>query len=142
MAVKVAHPDWRPTKKISILAQFSLKPHADLTDIPTVVSLARNAEERQILSAIVAAAEIGSAFFTTPGVPPDRLTALRRAFDATMKDKDFLVEVEKTQLAVSPMKGEDLQQLVKQVSDLSPALLEKVRHAYTANQPTDKPGDK
>jgi hypothetical protein len=91
-------------------------------------------EERQILSAIMVAAEIGSAFFTTPGVPADRLTALRRAFDATMANKEFLADVERTKLAVLPMKGEDLQQLVKQVSDLSPTMLEKVRHAYTANQ--------
>ena len=134
VAVKVAHPDWRPSKKISILAQFSVNPHPDLTNVPTVVSLARNDEERQILSAIVAAAEIGSAFFTTPGVPADRLTVLRRAFDATMKDKDFLDEVEKLKLTASPMKGEDLQQLIKKVSSLSPTMLEKVRHAYTANQ--------
>jgi tripartite-type tricarboxylate transporter receptor subunit TctC len=135
VAVKAGHPDWRPSKKISILVQFAVKPHRDLADVPTIVSLARNAEERQILSAIVAAAEIGSAFFTTPGVPADRLTALRRAFDATMADKDFLADVERTKYVVAPMKGEDLQQLVKQVSDLSPDMLEKVRHAYTANQP-------
>jgi tripartite-type tricarboxylate transporter receptor subunit TctC len=134
-AVKVGHPDWRPSKKISILAQFALTPHPDLKDIPTAVSLARNDEERQIVSAIVSAADIGLAFFTTPGVPADRVTALRRAFDATMKDKDFLAEVDKLKLTASPMKGEDLQQLIKQVSSLSPAMLEKVRHAYTANQP-------
>ncbi len=134
VAVKVGHPDWWPSKTISILVQFSLKRHPELLDIPTAVDLARNDEERQILSAIVAAAEIGSAFFTTPGVPPDRLNALRRAFDATMQDKDFLADVKKTRLAVSPMKGEDLQQLVKRVSDLRPDLLEKVRHAYTTNQ--------
>jgi len=134
VAVKVGHPEWRPTNKISILVQFSLKRHPELPEVPTAVDLARNDEERQILSAIMAAAEVGSAFFTTPGVPADRLNALRRAFDATMQDKEFLADVEKTKLSVSPMKGEDLQQLVKQVSDLPPNLLEKVRHAYTANQ--------
>jgi len=133
-AVKVAHPDWRPSKKISILAQFALNPHPDLKDVPTAVSLARNDEERQIVSAIVAAADIGLAFFTTPGVPADRLAALRRAFDATMKDKDFLDEVEKLKLTASPMKGEDLQQLITKVTSLSPTMLEKVRTAYTANQ--------
>ena len=134
VAVKVGHPDWLPTKKISILVQFSLTRHPELPDIPTAVDLARTDEERQMLSAIMVAAEVGSAFFTTPGVPPERLEALRRAFDATMRDKDFLADVERTKLAVAPMKGEDLQKLVKQVSDLSPALQEKVRHAYTANQ--------
>jgi tripartite-type tricarboxylate transporter receptor subunit TctC len=74
------------------------------------------------------------AFFTTPGVPADRLAALRRAFDATMKDKDFLDEVEKLKLTASPMKGEDLQQLISKVTSLSPTMLEKVRTAYTANQ--------
>jgi len=134
VAVKVGHPDWLPSKKISILVQFSLKRHPELPDVPTAVDLARNDEERQVLSAIMVAADIGSAFFTTPGVPPDRLNALRRAFDATMQDKDFLADVQKTNLAISPMKGEDLQQLVKQVSDLPPHLLEKVRQAYLANQ--------
>jgi tripartite-type tricarboxylate transporter receptor subunit TctC len=134
VAVKVGHPEWRPSNKISILVQFGLTRHPDLPEIPTAVDLARNDEERQILSAIMAAAEVGSAFFTTPGVPADRLNALRRAFDATMQDKEFLADVEKTKLSVTPMKGEDLQQLVKRVSDLPPDLLEKVRHAYTANQ--------
>jgi tripartite-type tricarboxylate transporter receptor subunit TctC len=130
-ALKVAHPDWIRDKNVSVFVQFSIKRHPELADIPTAVDLARNDEERQILSAIMAAAEVGSAFFTTPGVPADRLTALRRAFDATMKDPEFLAEVEKTRLAVSPMTGEDLQKLVAEVSDLSPALLEKVRIAYT-----------
>ncbi len=130
-ALKVAHPDWIRDKKVSIFVQFSIKRHPEMADIPTAVDLARNDEERQILSAIMVAAEVGSAFFTSPGVPADRLTALRRAFDATMKDTDFLTEVEKTRLAVSPMTGEDLQKLVADVSNLTPELLEKVRVAYT-----------
>jgi tripartite-type tricarboxylate transporter receptor subunit TctC len=134
VAVKVGHPEWLPSKQISILVQFSLHRHPELPDVPTAVDLARSDEERQILSAIMVAAEVGSAFFTTPGVPPDRLNALRRAFDATMQDKEFLADVERTRLTVSPMKGEDLQQLVKQVSELPPQLAEKVRQAYTANQ--------
>jgi tripartite-type tricarboxylate transporter receptor subunit TctC len=102
-----------------------------MADIPTAVELARNDEERQVLSAIMAAAEVGTAFFTAPGVPADRVTALRRAFDATMKDPEFLDETQKSKLTVNPMMGEDLQKLVAQVSDLSPALLEKVRAVYT-----------
>lgn len=134
-AVKVGHPDWWPTKKISILVQFANVRHPELPNIPTAVDLARNDEEKQVLSAIMAAADIGSAFFTTPGVPADRLNALRRAFDETMTDKEFLADVEKTKLSVSPLKGEELQQMVKKVSDLSPDMLEKVRHAYVSNRP-------
>ena len=88
------------------------------------------------------ATEVGTAFFTTPGVPADRLTALRRAFDAAMKDPDLLAEAEKIKVGVSPMAGEELQKLVAEVSNLSPALLEKVRAAYTttkANYNSDIP---
>jgi tripartite-type tricarboxylate transporter receptor subunit TctC len=131
-ALKVAHPDWIRDNKVSTLVQFGLTRHPDLPDIPTAVDLARNDEERQVLRAIMNAAEVGTAFFSTPGVPSDRLAALRRAFDATMKDEEFLADVKRTGLAVHPITGEELQKLVAEVGTLSPSLLDKVRAAYTA----------
>jgi tripartite-type tricarboxylate transporter receptor subunit TctC len=129
-ALKVAHPDWIADKKVSILVQFSIKRHPEMPDVRTAVDLARNDEERKVLSAIMAASEVGTAFLTTPGVPADRVTALRRAFDDTMKDPDFLADVERTRLMVSPMPGEELQKLVVDVTNLPPDLLQKVRAAY------------
>jgi tripartite-type tricarboxylate transporter receptor subunit TctC len=129
-AVKVAHQDWRPDKKINILVQFSIKKHPELQDVPTVVELARNDQDRQVLSAVVNAAEIGTAFFTSPSVPKDRVDALRRAFDATMKDPEFLAEAQKTQLTIGPLPGEELQKLVADVAAIKPDILEKVRAAY------------
>ena len=131
-AVKVAHPDWRPEKKINIIVQFAIKKHAELQDVPTVVELARTDEQRQVLSAVVNAAEIGTAFFTAPNVPKDRVETLRRAFDATMKDPEFLAEADKTKLTVSPLPGAELQKLVADVAAIPPAILEKVRAAYAA----------
>jgi tripartite-type tricarboxylate transporter receptor subunit TctC len=129
-AVKVAHPDWRPQKKINVVVQFAVKRHPEMADVPTVVELAKTDEQRKILSAVVNAAEIGTAFFTTPGTPPDRVEALRRAFDATMKDPEFLAEAERLQLSVGPLTGEELQKLVAEVSTLTPELVEKVKAAY------------
>jgi tripartite-type tricarboxylate transporter receptor subunit TctC len=129
-AVKVAHSDWRPQKKINIVVQFSVKRHPEMADVPTVVEFARTDEQRKILSAVVNAAEIGTAFFTTPGAPPDRVEALRRAFDATMKDPEFLAEAERLQLSVSPLTGEELQKVVAEVSTLTPELVERVKAAY------------
>jgi tripartite-type tricarboxylate transporter receptor subunit TctC len=129
-AVKVAHPTWWPERMISILVQYGLRRHADLPEIPTLVELARTEEQRKILTAIMAATEVGTAFFTTPGVPPDRVTALRRAFDAAMRDPELLAEAQRMKVAVNPLPGEELQKLVAGVSDLPPDLLEKVRAAY------------
>jgi tripartite-type tricarboxylate transporter receptor subunit TctC len=130
-ALKVAHPDWLRDGNVTILVQFALKRHADLPNIPTAVDLARNDEERAIVRAIMNATEVGTAFFTTPGVPADRLSTLRRAFDATVRDPELLADAEKIRVGVSPMTGEELQTLVAEVSNLPPALLEKVRAAYT-----------
>jgi len=69
-------------KNVTVFVQFALKRHPELPDVPTAVDLARNDEERAILRAIMNATEVGTAFFTTPGAPTDRVTALRRAFDA------------------------------------------------------------
>jgi tripartite-type tricarboxylate transporter receptor subunit TctC len=133
-AVKVGHPEWWPKKTISILVQFSLTRHPELPNVPTAVDLARSDDEKQVLSAIMVAAEVGSAFFTTPGVPPERLTALRRAFDATMQDPEFLADAAKTKLTVGPMRGEELQKLITTVSNLTPEMLAKVRTAYVTGQ--------
>jgi tripartite-type tricarboxylate transporter receptor subunit TctC len=129
-AVKVGHPDWRPEKKINIVVQFALNKHPELPDVPTAVELARNDEERQILRAVMNATEIGTAFFTTPGAPADRVEALRRAFDNTMKDPDFLADAQRTTLTIGPLRGEELQKLVAEVAAIPPDILEKVRAAY------------
>ena len=76
------------------------------------------------------ATEIGTAFFTSPGAPPDRVKALRRGFDATMKDPEFLAEADRTKLTVGPLAGEGLQKLIAEVSGLSPEMIEKVKAAY------------
>jgi tripartite-type tricarboxylate transporter receptor subunit TctC len=130
-ALKVAHPDWVRDKTVAILVQFALKRHPEMPDIATAVELARNDDERALLAAIMNSAEVGNAFFTSPAVPADRVAALRRAFDATMRDPEFLADVEKTNLAVSLLTGEELQKLVADVGNLSPGVLEKVRAAYT-----------
>ena len=87
---------------------------------------------RTATAAAPARRPLRSRWFVGPGVPPDRLAALRRAFDETMKDPDFLAEAERIRLGVSPLTGEEVQKLVAQVSGLSPALLEKVRAVYPA----------
>lgn len=130
-AVKVAHPDWLPDHKINIILQYALKPHPELPDVPVVVDLARNDQERAILRAVMNATEVGTSFMTTPGVPADRVAVLRRAFEETMKDPDFLAEAAELKLTVNPLTGEELQKLVAEVSNLAPDLVEKVRTVYT-----------
>jgi len=133
-AVKVGHPGWYPSKKINIIVQYALKRHPELPEVPTVVELARNDEECAILSAVMNATEVGTAFMTTPGAPPERVTALRRAFDAMTKDPEFIEDAKRLKLTLGPITGEELQKLVGDVAAISPALLEKVKASYGVQQ--------
>jgi tripartite-type tricarboxylate transporter receptor subunit TctC len=129
-AVRAAKPSWLQDGSINILAQFGLKRLPDLPNVPTAIEKAPNEDARQVLTAIMSASEIGTAFFTTPRAPQDRVTALRRAFDATMTDPGFLGDLKKMRMDSGPMSGEDLQKLVVDFSNMSPQLLEKVRAVY------------
>ena len=132
-ALKTAHPTWVPNGDVVLPVQFALSRNVELPNVPTALEFARNPEEKQVLEAVLNATEVGTAFFTTPGVPEDRVTALRRAFDATVADPDFKAALEKVRVSLGPMKGEDLQKLVSKVSDLSPQLTERVRAVYQQN---------
>ena len=133
-ALKTAHPDWIAEKKVTVFVQFALTRHPELKDVPTAVEFARNDEEKRILEAVMAASEVGTAFFTTPGAPAERVEALRRAFDKTMDDPAFKADLQRARIGIGPMKGEDLQKLVSRVSDLSPELTAKLKLVYTDKQ--------
>jgi tripartite-type tricarboxylate transporter receptor subunit TctC len=127
---KSTRPQWIAENKIHILVQIGLKRHPDLPNVPLLTELAANEEDRQVLAFISAETGITRAVVTTPDVPPERVEALRRAFDATMKDPEFLADAQRIKITVNPMSGEDLEKLVAEIADLKPALLEKVRAAY------------
>lgn len=130
-AVKVAHPDWLPDHKINIIVQYALKPHPELPNVPVVIDLARNDQERAVLRSVMNATEVGTSFMAPPGIPTDRTATLRHAFDQTMKDPDFLAEAARLKLTVNPLSGNELQELVAEVSNLPPDLIGKVHAAYT-----------
>ena len=84
--------------------------------------------------AIVAnATEVGKMILSTPDTPADRIQALRRAFDATMKDPAFMAELKAQRVELGPMPGEELQKLVVEVGTVSPAIIDKVKAIYPLN---------
>ena len=98
--------------------QHGLHRAPDLPDVPTSVELATSPEDRAVMRAIMGAAEIGKAYFTTPDVPADRVTALRRAFEAMLKDAAFIEEVKKVHGDIEPMTGEQMQDVDRRARHL------------------------
>jgi tripartite-type tricarboxylate transporter receptor subunit TctC len=102
-SIKSQKADWLRDRKISLLAQFGMEKHADLPDVPLVLDRATNDEQRQVLRLLIAGQFVGRPFFAPPDLPNDRKDALRKAFDATMKDPQFLVEAGKLDLEITPI---------------------------------------
>jgi tripartite-type tricarboxylate transporter receptor subunit TctC len=128
--VKAVNPGWVKEGKLRFLVQHALTRHPELADVPTSVELAKTPEDKALMRTIMSAAEIGKAYFTTPGVPADRLEALRRAFDSMLGDAQFLDGLHKLGGDLAPMRGEDLQLLVAELDVLPDDLVERVKSVY------------
>jgi tripartite-type tricarboxylate transporter receptor subunit TctC len=124
-SVMSTHKDWVDNKKITILVQLSLAKHPDLPDVPLIVDLAKTDEQRQILKLIFARQVMGRPYLAPPNVPKDRVQALRTAFMDTMKDPDFLAAAEKAQLEITPVTGEAVDKLVREVYQTPPEIAAK-----------------
>jgi tripartite-type tricarboxylate transporter receptor subunit TctC len=121
--------DWVKEKKVNAIAQWAFKKHRDLPNVPLVLELAKNDQDRAALELAIARLEYGRPFFVPPGVPADRVQALRRAFDATMKDKDFLADSAKAKLEIDPLTGEQMQEVIARVLRTPEPVAARVRKA-------------
>jgi len=124
-AWKSTRPQWVAEKKIFNLVQVALRRNAELADVPTLMELAKNDEDRQVLAFISADTAISRPLTTNAGVPADRVEALRRAFTATMKDPAFLAEAAKTETDISPMTGEEVQKIAVATINTPPQVLKR-----------------
>jgi tripartite-type tricarboxylate transporter receptor subunit TctC len=131
-SVKSTHGAMVVEQKLHVLLQLSLHKHPALPDVPLVVDLASTDEERQILTLIFARQLMGRPFLAPPGIPADRVEALRQAFMATMTDPEFVAEAEKAQLEVNPVTGDELQKLVADIYRTPPDVAKKAAQLLAA----------
>jgi len=111
---KTRKPEWFAENKVSILVH-SDPGERELAGIPTFEGLAANDNDRRIIGLVLSGNELGKPLAAPPGVPPERLKALRDAFDATMKDPDYRKDATTTGFDLAPVRGADLQKRVQQV---------------------------
>ena len=126
------HADWLNDRKVAFLAQAGVKRDRDLPDVPLLTELAATPEQRQILKLVSAPAGLGHPYLAPPGTPPERLALLRDAFDATLKDKAFLAEMAKLQIAVDPMGADEVGAIVAETINAAPDVVAKAKAAMEA----------
>jgi tripartite-type tricarboxylate transporter receptor subunit TctC len=122
-SIKITKPDWLKNKRINLALQMALHKNNELADVPLIMDLARTDRERQILKLVLSRQEMGWPFTAPPGLPKDRADALRAAFDATMKDPEYLAEAAQRRLDVNPMSGAAIDKLIAELYATPPEVI-------------------
>ena len=133
--LKSTKRDWLRDRKVNLIIQLGARKEPEVSaymgyDVPLASDLAKTEEDRMVVDLLTSGEVVGRPLFTTPGVPHERVNALRRAFDATMKDADFLAEGERIGLEIDPINGEDLQAAVERILSAKPAAVERLQAIF------------
>ena len=125
-SVKTRHADWLADGKLRVILQGGEKPNAELRDVPFVLDLARNDDDRQALTFLYSGMGIGRPFLAPPGLPAERVRELRTAFDATMADPEFAADARRQKLTLEPATGAHLAAVIGALYATPRAVIERV----------------
>ena len=131
-SIESTHPDWLKQKKFNILTQIGLKKEKGYEHIPMASDLTTDPEDKKVINIFAGVVAVGSPFFTNQDVPKARVAALRKAFDATMKDPAYLAAMKKVRLLVDPTGGEELAKIVSDIVNAPPNVIAKARNALSS----------
>lgn len=131
--IETMHPEWFSKDLVRVLVQLSNKGHDDLNKrgVPLAADLARTDDERKVIELVYSQGVFGRPYVLPPGVPPDRVAALRKAFMQVLNEKSLRAEAEKMRLDVEPIAGEDLQRIVAGLYATPAHVVERARQALT-----------
>jgi tripartite-type tricarboxylate transporter receptor subunit TctC len=125
--LKAVHAGYLRDKRLRIIGTYALKPNPELVGVPMVIDFAKTDEQRAALKLVLSSQDIGWPYIMAPDVPADRVEAMRRAFDAMMKDSEFLADAAKRKLDIRPIRGEEQATLVDQTLATQRPVVELVK---------------
>ncbi len=128
---KSQRPDWIRDNKVNLLLQVGLEPNEELTrmGVPVVFKYVTNEDDRKAVELIISQQVFQRSYVAPPGLPAELLDTLRSAFDATMRDKDFLHDAETIRIDISPLPGAKVQELVQKIYAAPKDIVTRARQA-------------
>jgi tripartite-type tricarboxylate transporter receptor subunit TctC len=113
--IKTRHPEWLTSHSVNIIVQAALKKEPEISSVPLATELIKTPEQLQIIKLLLVSQAMARPFAAPPGIPEDRKAALLSAFDATMKDADFLAEAHKLNFDVRPVSATAIDAMLAEV---------------------------
>jgi len=118
--------DWIANKTVVLLFQGGAKPNDEIKDVPYMLSFAKTEEDKKAIEFLYAGQGIGRPFVAPPDLSPEVRKMLRDAFNATMKDPEFIAETKQRKLDLNPETGETLEALVKKIYATPKPIVDKI----------------
>jgi tripartite-type tricarboxylate transporter receptor subunit TctC len=134
---KAQRGDWLKSGFIRVIVQEHDKGNPEIAamGVPLAVDFATSPENRRIMELVYSAETFGRPYMLAPGVPADRVAALRQAFLDAMRDKDLLADGQRIGIAIDPISGEDLQVLAEKIFATPADLVERAKQAMVYKAP-------
>jgi tripartite-type tricarboxylate transporter receptor subunit TctC len=131
-SLNATQPTWVSEGKVRIITQFGFEKDPEIPgDVPVLLDLVKNEADRQAIELVTARQEFSKPYVAPPGVPPERLNILRKAFDAAIKDPEFAAEAKQENLEINePMNGADLAALTLKLSQTPPAVVARIQNIF------------
>jgi tripartite-type tricarboxylate transporter receptor subunit TctC len=129
-AVFVTKQPWLKEKKIKIILQTQPERHPDLPDAPSITEYGNTPEDRQVTALYASGSGVGRSLLGPPGIPADRLKVLRNAFNAMVKDPEFVADIKKLNVELDPLPGERVQDLITRTLAAPASVRERAKVAF------------
>src|SRR5215204_5982195 len=121
------HPDWLRDEKVRVILQIALERNPELKKIPLLDEFARNEGDRELIRFMSSGSELGQTFAAPPAVPADLIAALRKGFQDTMQDPDYVAKLCQSQIQFNPMTGERLSEMVRNTIGAPKSIIERYK---------------
>jgi tripartite-type tricarboxylate transporter receptor subunit TctC len=128
-SIQSTRPEWFPEKKVHVPIQLSLERSERFPDVPTVGELAKDEKTKQVLRLIFSPQGMDRPILAPPGVPAERVAALRKAFEAATKDPRWLAEAQKQNLEIDAVSGEKVAKIIEEAYKSSPEVIKAAGEA-------------
>lgn len=120
-----SNKSWIDERKINVIVQIGLRPEPDLPNVPVLIDLVSEPADKQAVEVITMPTVLGYGYWLAPEVSAERMKELRAAFDAVVKDKEFLAEADRSKMMIRPQPGLEVEALVKKAAALPRPVIER-----------------
>jgi tripartite-type tricarboxylate transporter receptor subunit TctC len=128
-SINATRPDWFASRMVTVPIQVAINRNAQFPDVPAIVEMAKDERTRDILRLALAAEDMDRPILAPPGVPPERLAALRAAFHAAMNDPGFIADAKRQRLEIDEVAGEKVAAIIAATFALPPEVVKAANDA-------------